>query len=168
MTSILTNTTSNTYTYTYTDIATVMRCFNADLVMIAQSSGAITEKEARDYAHDAEAFAKNGYLRSVDVTLLRNGAEICANQYTVNTAAGSLTTSRPGGVRWPRVCSPILRVVFHVTSAYDDTAKEKMKRKLKINWTPTLVDTSHSSLKNNGGRDYAKNGWGMQREDFTA
>lgn len=166
MTSTSTYTASNTYTHT--DIATVMRRFNADLVMIAQSCGAITEKEARDYAHDAEELAKNGYLRKVDVTLLSNGFEVRATQYTVNTASGSLTTSRPGGVRWPRVSGPYLRIVLSYTGAYDDAAKDAMKKKLKINWTPTLADTSHSSLKSNGGRDYVKNGWGMQREDFAA
>jgi hypothetical protein len=43
-----------------------------------------------------------------------------------------------------------------------------MKNKLKISWSPTNDDTSHSSLKSSGNRDYAKNGWGMQREDFAA
>lgn len=166
MTSTSTYTASNTYTHT--DIATVMQRFNADLVMIAQSTDAITEQKARDYAHDAEELAKNGYLKKVDVTLLSNGSEVCATQYTVNTASGSLTTSRPGDVRWPRVNSPHLRIILSYTSDYDAAAKEAMKKKLKINWTPTLTDTSHSSLKNNGGRDYVKNGWGMQRQDFAA
>ena len=165
MTSILTYTASNTYTHT--DIATVMRRFNADLVMIAQSSGAITEQEARDYAHDAEEFAKNGYLEEVDVTLLSNSLEIRAAQYTINLASGDLVTSRPGGVKWPRVDSPILRIVFSTTSAYDEAAQEVMKRKLKINWTWTSANTSHPSLRNNGGRNYVQNGWGMHREDFT-
>ena len=166
MTSTSTYTASNTYTHT--DIATVMRRFNADLVMIAQSSGAITEQEAREYVHDAEELAKNGYLKKVDVTLLSNGLEICATQYTVNTTSGSLTTSRPGGVKWPRVNSPHLRIILSYTSSYDASAKEATKKKLKINWTPTLADTSHSSLKSSGSRDYVKNGWGMQREDFAA
>ena len=166
MTSILTHTTSNTDTYT--DIATVIRCFNADLVMIAQSSGRITEEKARNYAHDAEELAKNGYLEVVDITLLSNGDEVRATQYTVNTAAGGLTTSRPGGVRWPSIINSRLRIVFCTTNTYDDAAKEAMKEKLKINWISTSVDTSHSSLKSNGGRDYVKNGWGMQREDFVA
>jgi len=169
MTYTSTYTASNTYTHT--DIATVMRRFNADLVMIAQSSGAITEQEAREYVHDAEELAKNGYLKKVDVTLMKNGrsgSEVCATQYTVNTASGSLTTSRPGGVKWPRVEKPFLRIILSYTSAYDDAAKEAMKKKLKINWTPTHADTSHSSLKSNGSRDYVKNGWGMQRKDFAA
>ena len=41
--------------------------------MIAQSSGAITEACAHDYAHDVELLAKEGYLKSVDLTLLQQG-----------------------------------------------------------------------------------------------
>jgi len=133
-------TTTSTYsaseTYTTTDIATVIRRFTADIVMIAQSSGAITEKKA--------------------------------TQYTVNNASGDLSMSRPGGVRWPQVNDPYLRIILSYTSDYGSSEKESMNKKLKINWTPTSDDTSHSSLKSSGSRDYAKNGWGMQRKDFAA
>lgn len=163
-----TSTHSISETYTYTDITTVMRRFTADIIMIAQSSGAITEQKARDYAHDAEELAKKGYLKKVDVTLLDAGAEVCATQYTVNLSSGDLSMSRPGGVKWPRVNSPHLRIILSYTSAYDAAAKEVMKKRLKINWMPTIEDTNHSSLKSSGNRDYAKNGWGMQRQDFAA
>ena len=59
-----------THTYSVTDIEIVMRRFSADIIMIAQSTQAITEAEARDYAHDVEALAKKGYLQKVDLTLL--------------------------------------------------------------------------------------------------
>src|SRR3954449_3943200 len=101
----MTYTASETYTYTITDIENVVRRFSADLVMIAQSSGTITEAKARDYAHDAELLAKKGYLKRVDVTLLSGTTEIRATQYVVSTAAGGLTMSRPGGVLWPRVAN---------------------------------------------------------------
>ena len=166
MTSTSTYTASETYTHT--DIATVVKRFTADIVMIAQSSGAITEKEARDYAYDVEELSKNGYLKKVDLTLLNAGVEIRAAQYTVNTSSGDLTMSRPGGVRWPRVNSPYLRIVLYNTSKYDSAAKERMKKKLKNSWSPSSADTSHLSLKGSGNRDYAKNGWGMQRQDFAA
>lgn len=156
-----------TNTYTYSDIATVMRRFTADIVMIAQSSGAITEEKARQYAYDAEELAKNGYLKKVDLTLLNSGSEVCATQYTVNTSSGGLSLSRPGGVRWPHVADPFLRIVLTYTEAYDAAAREKMKSKLNINWMPSTADTSHTSLTGSGGRDYAQNGWGMQRQDFS-
>ena len=162
----MTYTASDTYTYTNTDIEKVMRRFTADVVMIAQSTSAVTEAKARDYAHDMEALAKKGYLRKVDLTLLSGTTEVRATQYTVNASGGDLTPSRPGGVMWPRVASPDLRIVVSYTDAYDAAAREVMKQKLKIGWTPTTADTSHSGLAAGGSRDYASNGWGLQRKDF--
>ena len=155
-------------TYTTTDIEKVVRRVTTDLVMIADSSGAITADKARDYGHDIELLAKNGYLKKVDVTLLSAGVEKRAVRYEVNTASGSLTSGRPGGVLWPRVASPYLRLVLRYTSAYTDAAREKMAGKLKIGWTPTNSDTSHSGLAASGGRDYASNNFGMQRKDWAA
>lgn len=159
---------TRSYTYTVTDIETVMRRFTADIVMVAQSSGAITEAAARDYAHDVEVLAKKDYLKNVDLTLFSGAVEICAIQYVVGTSAGDLAMSRPGGVMWPRVPDPYLRIVLSHTAAYDAAAREAMKGKLRINWTPTDVDTSHSRLTQSGGRGYASNGWGMQRRDYAA
>ena len=84
------------YSYTVTDIETVVRRFTADIVMIAQSSGAITEAKARAYAHDVEALAKKNYLEKVDLTLFSGEIEICATQYVVDTSVGDLAMSRPG------------------------------------------------------------------------
>jgi len=161
-----TQTTTATQTYTTVDIENVVRRFTADMVMIASSTGAITEAKARDYAHDVEALAKKGFLRKVDITLFSNGVEVNATTYLVNTSAGELTTSRPGGVKWPRVPGSYLRIILWYTSSYDDDARESMRKHLKVNWTPTYEDTSHSTLKQVASRDYTSNGWGLQRTDF--
>lgn len=157
-----------TATYTTTDIEKVIRRVTTDLVMMADSSGAITADKACDYGHDIELLARNGYLNAVDVTLLSAGVEKRAVRYEVNTASGSLTTSRPGGVLWPKVSSPFLRLVLKYTSAYDEIARERMAGKLRIGWSPTNADTSHSSLAASGGRDYTSNSYGMQRKDWAA
>ena len=161
-------TTTGTYTYSVTDIEAVVRRFLADIVMIAQSSQAITEAKARDYAHDVELLATHGYLQTVDLTLFDGTTEVRATRYTVSTAAGDLVMSRPGGVMWPRVASPYFRIVLFHTEAYDDAVKAALQRQLKIGWGPISADTSHASLAVAGGRDYASNGWGMQRKDYGA
>ena len=46
----MSSTATTTYTYSVTDVEIVMRRFTADIVMIATSSGAITEEKARTYA----------------------------------------------------------------------------------------------------------------------
>ena len=43
-----------TETYSVADIEVVMRRVTADLVMIASSTGAITEEKARSWGHDIE------------------------------------------------------------------------------------------------------------------
>ena len=155
-------------TYTVVDIENVVRRVKADLVMIADSTGGWTAAEARDYAHDIELLAKGSYLASVDVTLFSNGREIKAVRFDVDTDAGLLSSSRPGGVLWPKVTNPYLRIVLYYTSAYTDAAREATRGKLKIPWTPASVDTSHAGMTSSGSRAYTSNSYGMQRKDWAA
>lgn len=163
-----TRTASASQTYTVADIEEVVLNLKTDLVMIADSTQGWTPEKARDYAHDVEVLAKAGYLKYVDVTLFSNSVEMKAVRFDVNTEAGSLKTSRPGGVLWPKVANPYLRIILGYTSDYTDTARDATKGKLKIEWTPTSDDTSHSGLTSSGGRNYASNSYGMQRKDWAA
>ncbi|RJF89266.1 hypothetical protein D3874_21725 [Oleomonas cavernae] len=164
----MSQTQTRTATYTVIDIENVARRVKADLIMIADSTAGWTPERANQYAHDVEVLAKAGYLEYVDVTLFSAGVEIKATRFDVDTDAGGLTSSRPGGVLWPRVAIPFLRIVLGYTNAYTASAKEAMKGKLKISWSPTDADTSHSGLKSTGGRAYASNSYGMQRKDWAA
>ena len=153
-----------TETYTETDIEIVIRRFRADLIMIAKSSGAITEDKARDYADDAEALAKDKCLDGVDITLLSGAQEIEAARYTVDTNTGNLAMERPGGVMWRHVPNAIFRIVLIVTENYD---KARLQNRLKIkNWSPADADLRHLSLKPISERYYVSNGWTLRREDF--
>lgn len=160
---------TRTESYTSTDIANAVRRMEADMVMMAQSTGAITEARARDYAHDCEALAQAGYLSKVDLTLLSGGeygVEVAATTYDVNLEAAGLATSRPGGVLWPQVSNPYLRIVLYYTDDYDQSARDRMASRLKIGWTATSADTRHLALSRNGGRDYVSGGYGLKRSDF--
>ena len=90
-----------------------------------------------------------------------------ATRFEVHTESGDFTMSRPGGVLWPRLSNPELRIVLYYTAAYDSAAKEKMGGKLRIGWVPTSADTSHATLTSSASRDYASNGYGMQRRDVS-
>ena len=159
-----TSTSTITETYTETDIEIVIRRFRADIIMIAQSSSAITEDKARDYAHDVEVLAKHECLDGVDITLLSSkGQEIEAARYTVDTNTGNLAMERPGGVMWRHVPNATLRIVLIVTKNYD---KARLQNHLKLNWSSTDADLEHSSLKSISERYYASNGWALFREDF--
>lgn len=155
-------------TYTNVDVENVVRRVKADLIMIADSTVAWTAAKAANYAHDIEILAKAGYLAWVDVTLFSNGIEIKAVRFEVDTDAGSLTTSRPGGVLWPKVPGAYLRIVLSYTDAYTSMVREAMKGKLKIDWVASYDDTSHAGLTSLGGRNYVSNAYGMQRKDWAA
>ncbi len=155
-----------TATYTKVDIENVVRRLKADFVMIAASTGAWSEKEANDYAHDIEVLATNGYLASVDLTLMDGSTEYKAVQYHVNTDAAGITGSRPGGVVWPKIFGATLRIIVFHTSAYDAAAQQKAAGRLRKSWTNTTVDTTHSTLSAGGGRDYASNAYGLTRKDW--
>ena len=153
-------TNTRTYTYTRSDIEAVFRRFKADLLMIAQSSRALSESDALDYAHDLELFAEAGVLEFVDLTLLDGTSEVEAARYTVD-ATGGLSTSRPG-VMWPRVCNPRFRLVVRYTARYSDDLKAQLRR----GWEPTNADISHRNLDKVGSREYASNGWALRRQDY--
>ncbi|MGU9936078.1 hypothetical protein ACRXFR_21510 [Enterobacter asburiae] len=157
---------TETSTYTTTDVEAVMRRITADLVMIAASTGAITESNAREYAHDIELLAKNGYLDYVDVTLISNGVEQKATRFHVNES-GELANDRPGDARWPRIQGAYLRIAVNNLSTYDQAARQKLSGKMKISWSPCSDDISHSGLTQRGGREYSSNGYGMQRKDYN-
>lgn len=103
----------------------------------------------------------------VDVTLLSAGKEVKAVQYVVQVGNSELTPSKPGGVLWPEVSQPFLRILLRYTSDYTAAVKEKTLPNLKIGWVPTDASTAHVSLRESGGRDYSSNAFGVTRKDFT-
>jgi hypothetical protein len=163
-----TRTASATATYTVADIEKVVRLVKADLMMLGDSTGAWTPEKTANYAHDVEVLAKAGYLDYVDITLFSNGVEMKATRFEVDTDAGGLTCARPGGVLWPRLANPHLRMVLGYSPSYTAAAEAAIKGQLKISWGPTNADTSHRSLNQAGGRAYASNAYGMPRKDWAA
>jgi len=161
-----TGTTSATHSYTEEDVAIVMRRLAADLVMIATSTKAITEKEANDYAFDIAYLAKKRFLQFVDVTLLDSGVEVAATRFEVAADGSGLKSSRPGGLVWPKVANPFLRVVLRYTAAYTDDQKAAAASTLKIDWTKSTADISHPTLASSSSRDYSSNGFGLSRKDY--
>lgn len=159
-----TQTATNTATYTVADIRDVVRQFTTDLKMMARSSGAMSETEAETTGQDIEILATEGFLKSVDVTLLNiNGAEVRAVEYTVDEDTGKLKSSRPGGVLWPKAPGGDIRIVVRKAKEFTDGVRGRLNH----SWGPSSADTSHSRLSLSGGRDYASNGYGFHRKDWS-
>tara|TARA_R110002111_G_scaffold72582_1_gene116152 strand:+ start:1024 stop:1431 length:408 start_codon:yes stop_codon:yes gene_type:complete len=135
--------------------------------MVADSTGAITREEAENYAHDTEYLAKRSYLKKIDLALFSGNTEIRAVVYKINENSGDITSSRPGGVLWPKVDNPRLQIVLFYTNTFTEDAREIVRSKLKINWSPSTADTSHSLLSKNSSRSYASNAYGLDRDDFA-
>jgi hypothetical protein len=159
-------TASRSATYSDIDVQDVVLCLKADLVMIANSTGGMSTGKAEDYAHDIDLLAKGKYLDYVDVTLFSMGVEQKAVRYSVNGNAVNITNRRPGGVLWPRLPSPLMRVVVGYSSRYTQSVHETMKSKLRIPWGWCNADTSHAALSSSGGRDYVSHGFALQRKDW--
>ncbi|HCE5852845.1 TPA: hypothetical protein NOZ67_004881 [Pseudomonas aeruginosa] len=162
----MSQTATQTETYSVADIETVMRRVKMDLMMIASSTGAATEERAKEWAHDIELLAKGGYLKSVDITILSNGKELKAACFTIDAESGTLSNERPGDSLWPRCPEGNLRIVLSYTHHYDSVAKDKLTPKFKRPWSPSSADISHTSLASKPGREYSSNGYGVQRKDF--
>ena len=161
------NSSTVTSSYTVADVAKVVRSIEADLVMIASSTGAVSENKAREYAHDIELLAKSDYLAKVDLTLISASEnEVKALTYLFITENAS-SSARPGGVMWPSTPSGRLRVILSYTDKYRAQREQAKKLPLKIKWSPSYDDTSHSSLSSSGSRGYSSNGFGANRNDYS-
>jgi hypothetical protein len=157
---------TSTTTYTIADVENVMCNVMADLVMIAASTKAMTESTARDYAHDIECLAKKDYLAWVDVTLLVDSVELRAVRYNFLIGGEVTSASRPGGVRWPESPSGKIRIVLRYTAEYTDEKKAANSSRLRISWSSSSADTSHTRLNSSDGPGYSSNGFGTDRKDF--
>lgn len=153
-------------TYSTADVDNVFRWVGVDFKMIAESTGAITLAQAADYQADINLLAKEDCIASVDITLFSGSEEVKARKYTVNTSANGLANSRPGGVLWPRVSNPRLRIVVTWTPVWSKL-KDSGKLKLRYTWPPNYEDLSHRTLVASGGRNYVSNAFGVVCQDYS-
>jgi hypothetical protein len=154
-----------TETYSTVDVENVVKNFAADLRMIAESTGTWSRALVDNYVLDITWMAKRKYLNFVDLTLLSAGVEISAVRYSVNENSGELTSSRPGGVLWPRLAGATLRIVVGPTPKWESEPPDRTQ--LQIPWNATTDDISHSRLKPAEGRNFTSNAYGLLRKDYT-
>lgn len=165
------NTITNTKTYTVIDIRKTFEGFEADLRMIARR----TDKWAMDYVekviHDILAFAENKYVRSVDITLMRNsGTAVRAVRYTVNEEGKAISGERPGGNDWQNLPDTYLTVITHYNNNWKvlgSSGQEKfMQEQLLLNWGNTTIDTRYTNLSKQTAQLYGSNGYELQKTNF--
>lgn len=158
---------SSTSTYTVADVEKVIRSVKADLIMIANTTKAMTEDDAASYAHDIEVLAKKNHLKFADVTLMNGSTEVRAIKYEFQTE-GATGTERPGGVLWPLTPKDEGGWIrLHLRYTDSSSKEERADLPLKISWVPASADISHKDLTSSAGRGYSSNGFGTNREDFS-
>lgn len=157
-------------TYTAADIVKVADRFAADLAMIAQSTQKMSSVEVDEYVSDIKALAKASYLERISLVLFdANRDEIRARRYQVSTNAELWSSDRPGDNLWPQMAGGSLEVIVSYNAAWhalSESAKTDFKAGLKIPWSPSSIDVSFPGLTGTLGRRYASNAYGMQRTDF--
>ena len=157
-------------TYTAADVVKVADRFGADLVMLAQSTEAMSVAWAENSIHDVKAKAKKDYINRVSVVLKdAQGNVIRGRRYDVSTDASLWSSERPGDNIWPKTPDGSLTVIVHNTSAWNAlgaTAKANFEATLKQSWSSSDVDTDFPGMNGQQGRRYASNSYGMQRTDF--
>jgi len=157
-------------TYTAADVVKVTDRFGADLVMLVQSTEAMSVAWAEDSIHDVKAKARKDYINRVSVVLKdAQGTVIRGRRYDVSIDASLWSSERPGDNIWPKTPDGSLTVVVHNTSTWTSlgaTAKANFEATLKHSWSSSDVDTNFPGMNGQQGRRYASNSYGMQRTDF--
>lgn len=165
--------TSGTYTveYTVADIKRVLGNFAADLAMMISSSAVAgwSRSEIDQTVADLVAFADNGYLSAIDVTLSNGYSEVRAARYTTSTAAQGWSSDRPGDSLWPKTPGGSLRLTAVMSSTWSrepDSQKAAFVSELNGSWPDSDRDLSHRYLVARSDRRYASNAFGIERQTY--
>jgi hypothetical protein len=159
---------STSSTYTVADVAKVVDKFTADLLMIAQATGAMTVQAARLAAADVKLMAQRGYINRVDIVLHNAaGTTVRAAAYRASEDASGWSSDRPGNNLWPRSPNGGLAVVAFFTTTWW-ALTEAQRQAFLINecgdkWGPSSIDTSYGGMVGRYDRRYASNGYGLER-----
>ena len=165
-------TSSQTTTFTATDIRKVVDSFAADLWMIAQSTALRSRENVESIVSDLKALAETRYLLGVTLILWDSaGKKVRARRYTVSAQAIAWGNDQPGGNLWPRVEGGSLQIIgtlsdtwWNITAEIKKQVREKIG--LKYSWDLTSTDTSFSDMTARQDKRYSSNGFGMERTSY--
>lgn len=164
---MMTYTTTGTETYTRVDIAKVFENFEADLCLIARTTGLWTVDFAREIAADVVAYAQEKYLSEVHILLAdTQGQPMRVHEYRMATDASGWTSQRPGGNIWPSIPGGSLQVIVTnsaIWNALGSQAQADFRKRLKRSWGPSSVDTRYPGLTTTDMRTYTSNAYALGR-----
>ena len=163
-------TSTQTISYTISDISKVVDMFAGDYSMVAQATGLETQDDVAAYVFDIKSFAKNDYLDKISLCLCDSSNNVIrAATYDVVKDATSGSPSRPGNNLWPRTPGGTLAVIVSYSAGWRDlpeARKNSFRSTLKRRWTPSSIDTSFPGLQSSVDRLYASNGYGLRKQVY--
>jgi hypothetical protein len=163
------NTGTQTTTFTIADVRKVVNNFGADYFMIAQSTGLRSRTEVEETVADLTLFADEGYLLAVVIILWdAYGNKVKARRYVVSRAAVGWKSDDPGGNNWPRTQNGRLQIIATLSDRWwelSESEQESVKQRVGIvgGWGRVSTDTSFKDMNGTQDRQFASNGFGMQR-----
>lgn len=164
--------TTQTTTFTATDIRKVVDSFAADYWMVVQATGLHTEEDVDRTVSDLKLFAENSFLVRVVLMLSdSNGKTVKGRSYEVSNQAIGWANDSPGGNMWPRLAGGSLKVIATLSTTWGAlNEEEKKQKKAKMGiffaWGLTNADTSFSGMTAAIDKRYSSNGYGLQRTTF--
>jgi hypothetical protein len=169
----MSDTGTQTISFTVADVRKVVDNFAADFSMMAQATGLRTRESVAQTVADLKTLAEWRYLINVNLILKSaSGAQLRAAVYKVSEAAGGWTSGRPGGNIWPRTPGGILKVIATLSPDWWGMTTERKtafikRHKLNSPWEITPEDTSFAMLTSSAGQQYASNGYGWDRTNYS-
>ena len=164
------NTSTNTKTYTVTDIRKTFENFQADFRTIARRTGKMNMSEVDNIIHDILILAENKYLRSIDIVLLNYSEEVIrATKFEINQDGNATSSDRAGKNNdWPNLPNTHLSVILAYNENWHNLSIEEKYdfqkyNNFRINWISTNIDNTFPHLSINKAQLYASNGYELNK-----
>ena len=167
------NTITNTNTYKVIDIRKTFEGCNTDIRTIARRTNKWTMEYVDKVFNDILLFAKNDYLKSVDIVLMDNNENVLrASKFVVNNNGSTISSDRAGNNNdWTEIPNTHLSVILSYTSKWhilSETEKENFFKNnlFKLSWVSTSIDNSFPHLSNTQAQLYASKGYELQKTSY--
>ena len=164
---------TRTQTYTVTDIRKTFESLDADMRTIARRTKKWDMTLVDDVMHDVLSLAEEGYLKTIDITLLDAGKNaIQATRYTVNQNGVKSSGDKAGQNNdWADLPNTELVVILSYSSTWlckseNEKAQFQREHSFKINWVRSSVNTSYPNLRSSSAQTYASNGYELNKRNF--
>ena len=168
------NTTTNTSTYTVTDIRKTFESCEADIRTIARRTNKWAQSYVDDVMHDIIKLAENKYLTTVSIALKRKSDSytIRATKFKVNESGSKTDSDRAGRNNdWENIDGTYLTVYLSYTNKWGNLSEREQNQfyidnDFKVGWSATRDDTSFSHLNSGSAQLYASKGYELQKTNY--